>query len=282
VIPSRVQELLYSLEVGETRQRWDLSELSVKSLLLGGFDCRVERTHLEARPVVDFEDEEAARAALDPLLADWSAVIELDHHLPLRFRFVGARVRKSREDEDESPVLYRVSRELGIAYELAEVDAKLHVLPPPSPFADSSDLRVIRERLREYRLGRERLLALGYYAYTAFTRRYGGHKNAPTAMDVDPTIFAALNDLTSNRSSLQHERKSLHGKPQLTEKERAWVEAAIVALVKQAGCSRRERASEDAPDEPLAQPLTPCSIEGSVRAAGGSGDSAHVSLGAGT
>jgi hypothetical protein len=233
VIPSRVDELLYSLEV-ETKQRWDFSELSVKAIRLGDFDCRVEGSELTARPALDFEDEESARAALEPLLADWSAVIELDHRVPLRFRFVGARVRNPREEEG-SPVTYHVSRAFATAYDVAGVDPKLHVLPSPPSFADASDLRLIRERLREYRFGRGALLQVGGYAYTVFTRRYGGRKNAPTKMNVEPKILETLNDISSNRSHPQHERKSLRGKPQLTDDEQTWVEAAIVALVKQAG-----------------------------------------------
>lgn len=234
MLPSRVVELSYVLEAGETMQRWDFTELFAESIYLSDFDCRVEGMEVTVRPLADFADEKSARAALEPRLADWAAVIELDLHVPLTFRFAGARVQKQRETES-TPVLYSVGREIGLAWDVAEVDAKLRELPLPSPFADSADLRVIRERLREYRVGRERLLALGYYAYTAFTRRYGGSKNVPTAMRTEPTVLDTLNDLTSNRSSAQHERKSRARKPPLTQKEQVWIEAAIVALIKQAG-----------------------------------------------
>jgi hypothetical protein len=181
----------------------------------------------------DIEDEESARAIVEPLLASWAATIELDHHVPLRFRFTGSRVRKGGDEEGDAT--HRVTREVATAWEVSRADARLESLPTPVAFVESPDLRLIRERLRQYRLGRHPLLVLGYHAYTIFTGRFGGRRNAPTAMNVDGAIFETLNDLTSNRSSPQHERKALRNKPRLSDAERAWVESAIVALVKQAG-----------------------------------------------
>jgi hypothetical protein len=235
---SRVDQLTYSITVGEARQRWDLSELEPRTVRLAEFECGVERheagVQLVATPLRDFDDDASARAALEPLLLSWEATIELDRQIPIQFRFVGSRVRLAREEWEGEQPRYRVGRELGIVYEIAEVDASLHHLPDPAPYEEPIRLRVLRDRIREYRLGRERLLALGYYASTVFTQHFGGGRETPRHMNVEPQVLKTLAEVSSDRSSPEHERKALN-KPALTPAERQWLEVAIPLLARRMG-----------------------------------------------
>jgi hypothetical protein len=216
-------------------ERWDLSNLGGQSFSLGGFDCEIEGQSLEARPRVDFPDEESARAELEPLLDQWEAVIELERQVPVRFRFRGSYISQPAEVDEQG----NITRRAGV---LAAVEMRasgrvvtgVSSLPPPSPFSEPAELRVLRERIRDYRHGRERLLALGYFAYTTFTGHYGGGRNVAKAMKVEPAVFEMLNELTSKRTSPEHGRKAIRG-PALSDEEHRWVEVAVVALAKRMG-----------------------------------------------
>jgi hypothetical protein len=235
---SRVDQLTYSITVGEARQQWNLSEVERRTVRLGAFECSVEPheagAYLVATPLSDFDDDASARAALEPFLLSWEATIELDHHVPIQFRFTGSRVRLPPEEWEGEQPRYRVGRDLAIVYEVAEVDATLHRLPDPTPYEEPIRLRVLRDRIREYRLGRERLLGLGYYASTVFTQRFGGGRETPRRMNVEPEVLKTLAEVSSERSSPEHERKALN-KPALTPSERHWLEVAIPLLARRMG-----------------------------------------------
>ena len=54
---------------------------------VASFECTVTRERLTAKPVIDYPDEDSARAALEPTLHAWEATTELIDGYPVRFDF---------------------------------------------------------------------------------------------------------------------------------------------------------------------------------------------------
>jgi hypothetical protein len=189
---------------------------------------------LVATPQSDYVSEALARGALEPELAGWAAAVELTLGTAVEFHYTGARVRLPRAEWQGEEPRYRVSRELGLVWEINSALPLVHTLPGPTPFQETPGLRGLRERIRDYRHGRDRLLAVGYYTYTLICREYGGAKRAPLCLNVEPEVLQMLNTLTSIRSSARDERKATRTAT-LSEAERLWVESAVTRLALRMG-----------------------------------------------
>jgi hypothetical protein len=162
--------------------------------------------------------------------------MDLTADIPARFHFVNTEVDLPPAEPGQG-VVVRVSG--GMAWHVPGVIRRRHAplqLPPPSPnFREPEELREIRGRLRDLRMGRDRLLAVGAYAREKLFAKYGGKKEAPERMNVDQDVFDTLTDPTGERIHPVHGRKGIRDAPQLQDDEATWVRAAIVALAVRMG-----------------------------------------------
>lgn len=228
----RVESLRYAIS-SVAAERWEV-DFDPHERVLGRFRCEVSGSDLLAFPLESVFSEEEARAELEPALRRWEAAMELGMHAPCRFAFAGATVLQPPAEGGE------IQRHVVAAWTVnvgARISARVRPqeLPePPLSFAEPADLRLLRERIRDYRLGRDRLLGVANFALTTFWKRYGGKRATPGRMNVEPAVLATLNELSSNRTSDQHGRKALR-KPELSRAEQTWVEAVVPALALRMG-----------------------------------------------
>lgn len=232
---SRVEWLAYDLILHSRDQEDIRFEIDEKNIRLGNFTCTVVGTRLTAIPVVDMS-EGAAASALEPLLRAWAARIEIETRLVVHFRDAGRGV-------DEGSPAHRRYVESGPSVVVSatprapSAPRTVTSLPPPvARFAETPQLRELEKRIDEYREGRDRLLAVGYYAYTTFTGAFGGRRQAPAHMNVCSSVLETLNRLTS-RVHPEHGRKALDPAqtPPLSNQEARWVETALVLLTLRMG-----------------------------------------------
>lgn len=229
----RVVSMSYTI-ASELPKRWDLSRLEPMSVHLGDFDCALSSGVLSVEPKIRYVDEDAARAALEPLLAGWEALIELEARAPVRFHFRGSTVMKQRERGTVGGEL-GISAGAGASVEGYATEFPTELPAPTARFVEAPELRLLRERIRDCRLGRDRLLAVGAYATDVFTTRFGGKAELSRQMRVEDAVVKTLKTLTGNRVHPRHGRKGLANLPQLTEAEAEWVSAAVIALARRMG-----------------------------------------------
>ena len=138
----RLGTLDYRL-VSEVPERWDLSALEDHSFEVGDFECTIKGDTLNARPQTHFEDEQSGRAALEPHLETWAAVIELESQVPIRFRYGEASVFVPNRVDEEGNVTHTRLVSGAVSFEGAgsfSVKTALRTLPAPAPFMEPPDL----------------------------------------------------------------------------------------------------------------------------------------------
>lgn len=230
----RLDTLSYRV-VPVDEDRDDLSDAAPATFELGEFDCWLDDGWLDARPRGHFDDQETGRAVFEPLLREWEAIAELECGVRLKCLYQGSRVEDPRPEDG---IWGRVETDLTLDWTRVEVRPAVshstYPLPAATRFRESPPLASLRERIRDYREGRDRLLAVGYYALTLLTREYGGRQGVADFLEDEAEILDKLNELTSKRSDARHERKAIRAQP-LTREEHDWVEAAIRRLAVRAG-----------------------------------------------
>ena|SRR2546425_12729256 len=86
------------------------------SVRLGRFEAELRDGVLSARPDDDFDDEQAARDALEPLLGDWEAIAYLDGNHRISFDFMNADIRDLNPESGSAtlrPAAVRASVQIG-------------------------------------------------------------------------------------------------------------------------------------------------------------------------
>lgn len=106
--------------------------------------------------------------------------------------------------------------------------------PAAPAFAETRLVRELRERVRDVRLHRERLLVAGYWCLTRVEREYHGRKAAAQALNVSQNVFDELGKLTGIDDPVEG-RKVGGTARTLTGEERAWVEGALRKLTVRVG-----------------------------------------------
>ena len=202
---------------------------------LGDFDCVLENATLTARTTAHYATAAEARDALEPLLRGWEAQIELERAYQAEFNFASATV------VDRNPPLGGQTRELqatvtGRATISADVSVEHddYPSPPEDRLTESEILKELRERIRDFRTRRERVLVAAYWCLTRIERQYGSRQAAVRALNVSRNVLdevgriAAVND--------PHEGRKFDGTVrQLTTEESNWIRNALVAVALRVG-----------------------------------------------
>ena len=106
--------------------------------------------------------------------------------------------------------------------------------PPEDRLTESEILEGARERIRDFRTRRERVLVAAYWCLTRIERQYGSRQAAARTLNVSRNVLdevgriAAVND--------PHEGRKFDGTVrQLTTEESNWIRNALVAVALRVG-----------------------------------------------
>ena len=182
--------------------------------------------------------EESARSVVEPYLQAW----EIGHALRVggepefHFEFVQADII----DRDPPPpgTGQVIEASAGI-YGVTGVSAALSVervsLPaPPSTFTMNADVETLWSRWRGYREGREPLQGMAYFVLTVL-EMHGGRPGASARFGIGAGVLSTMGRLASETGDAATARKAGAAARPLTPQETAWLEAAVLAIIRRVG-----------------------------------------------
>jgi len=194
---------------------------------LGDFNVRLEGTTLSATPLVDFSSEETARAAMEPLLADWEVEWDLRHGLGMAFSFESCSLEPVGGSGGKNFKVH-VAGTVNVS---ASMSVSRSDFPPlPSALKSTPLIRELRARLHDVRDERERLLVGAQWILTRLEGHYGGRAAAAKALSVSGKALDELGR-QCDRNDPEIGRKARRPPDPLSPEEKGWVLYAVIALV---------------------------------------------------
>ena len=222
------------------RQTWSPNRLRVVEnatppsvFRVGDFDASLESGVWVFAASADFYSEESARAALEPFLRDWETEWDLMYNLRFSFEFEDCTFESPPRIEGEpiavsEKFIVRPSMTGSITVALGQYPACPSLNLRSSPLAAQ-----LRARWHEIEVGRNSLLAGGYWFLTTFETEFGGRTAAAKSLRVAPDILSKLGELTARNDPVQG-RKNKGPVTPLSGDENAWVKAALRVLMTRA------------------------------------------------
>ena len=202
--------------------------LQHQDFTLGDFDCVIEGATMIATPRSAYDSEAEAFHAIEPSLRDWQLELELVNNRRIEFRL---------EASFERPVPGKPYALSAHGHAHASGSATLSLVvggPLPQPTGDYTAGPLTTKylaRLRDIRDGRDKIPATAYFIVTDLQTELGKAEVA-SRLCVSGSVVDRIRRLSSARHETQG-RKSLPGAPPLTDEELAWLERAILVLVRQ-------------------------------------------------
>lgn len=213
----------------------------------GPFSIQLAKNELCVTMKEHFASVPAARMTVEDYLRAW----ELDVALrfgpgELRFSYKDAEVIDRHPPPPGTPQVIELAGTINITM---SGSASLHVAraaypAPPTRFRVTPDVETLWHRYSGHKEGREPLLSMAYFCLTLLESDGRGRSGAAQRFGIDLAILGKLGEITSTRGDDATARK-VHGKAPLplTDVERAWVEAAMKAVIR--------RVAEFAPGDPI-------------------------------
>ena len=199
--------------------------------VLGDFDCHLDAGVLSARPTVHFASAEAAHAALEPLLHDWEAELELGLNRRMTFESPGSHV-VDRDPDAGAFHAVGLSDSLRLSDSLtAHIESSVWPDPPTGRFRNTPFVGLLRIRRRDLADGREQLTALAYWLLTQAEQRFGGRQGAASALAVSSNVLSTLARLASQNDPEHGRKASSQPEKPLTPTELGWLRAAFDAVL---------------------------------------------------
>ena len=211
------------------------------------FRLRLENGIATVEMVEHCASEQAAKERVDPYLRDYEVYIALNRHglLEIHFEFdeAGTQVIDRNPPPPPppgSPMIYL--EHAFVALVPPTVSVTVHTTrrnypDPPSQFALSPDAETLWQRYQVYLNGREPLASMGYACLTWLQSVEGGLPKLAEKYNISRDVLRTLRRLTSTVGDAQGARKfdANHQFRPYTGEEKAWVEAAIRALILRLG-----------------------------------------------
>jgi hypothetical protein len=117
----------------------------------------------------------------------------------------------------------------------ASASVEHHAYPsPPSDFALGLDVETLWDRWVGYLERREPLQSMAYFCLTVLQRAAGGRREAASHYGVSRKILDTLAQLSEAGDATTARKMQMTPRP-LTDAERAWMEAAVLVLIRRAG-----------------------------------------------
>jgi hypothetical protein len=208
----------------------------------GPFRVRLEDGVATFEMLEHHASEETARRCVEEYLRAWEIDVALrSGRAEVRFEFEDADII----DRDPPPP------GTGVVIYAKTATAKAHIAAahvtrsrypePPRAFVVSPDVETMWRRYEGYLEGREPLAPMAYFCLTVLVASAGGRKKAAEKYVISRSVLSSLARLATEVGDERTARKFDHLKDQRphTGAEKAWIEAAVKALIRRAG----ERAS---------------------------------------
>jgi hypothetical protein len=206
-----------------------------------------------ADDIVTFEmvehhaSEESARTCVQPYLRAW----ELDAALRFGHREIGFEFRDADViDRDPPPpgtaqvICPKPAVATATVGEVTLHFTRREYPEPPEGFVVSADVETMWHRYLGYLEGREPFISMAYFCLTVLEWSAGGRPEAAEQFGTDSEVLRTLGRLTSQVGDEETARKfNRQGERRPhTRAEKAWIEAAVKALIRRAGewASNRE------------------------------------------
>jgi hypothetical protein len=233
-----VERLIYSID-SEGRTSFKEPPPLTFEHPLGTFDAR--DGHLTVSLKEHFESEKAARHAVEEVLQAWQIQSDLDLDIgTIRFRFLRCDIIDRNPPPPGTPMELQ-SAMLGAITMSGTATLSIQRArypPPPTAFRVSPDLATAHYRWAQFRSEREQLPSVAYFIFTVL-------KHAAERAGATPELMFAIHrdvlKTVSKLASWKGDAKTARKAPksgayeELSGAERAWLEAAIVRLVKRLG-----------------------------------------------
>lgn len=160
----------------------------------------------------------------------WKPKTISDRNIRIIHRLMGGDLEPERADASVHQVVT-----LGVANASGRFNIVAVYLPePPSePFKETDQVRLLRNRWRDAREGRSPLLAEAEFVLTSLRGRFG-RNNPDRELSLDRGILSKLGRLGEYQHPA-HGRKVKSGRPELTDREYAWIAAVVPQLIYRLG-----------------------------------------------
>lgn len=234
MVDPHVERLLFKIVPGTGVSYASAAPLTFENTL-GRFDVR--DGELVVEPADHFPSEAAARAVVEPFLRSWEIASDVEANVEtIRFRFDRADVIDRNPLPPGSHVLMAGTSTVTFVGTVATLVLSNHYPAPPASFAATSEVIRAHARWVDYKAGRERLQAMGYFVLTLIEGA-GGRKHAAQSLQIEVKILNMIGRLTSTKGSPSTARKAPPSGQfnDLTGEEQAWLEDAIPKVIKRLG-----------------------------------------------
>ncbi len=232
-----VEALRYRLVLAESV---DFDNAPPLEVLQDGLKFRIDEGKLSIRMKDHYGTEREARRIVEQLLRAW----EIHHALAagrpeLRFEFDRSEIIDRNPPPPPKPGEARTVHLTATAIVKATATASLHVSrgsypAPPAGFALDADVETLWHRWEGYLAGREPLQAMAYFCLTLL-EMHGGRKGAVSRYAISSSVLNKLGELSTETGDGTTARKATAELRPLTGQERAWLEAAVKALIRRIG-----------------------------------------------
>jgi hypothetical protein len=194
---------------------------------LGDFEVSLADGTLEARPTVDFTDAASGRGALDPHLRVWEADLELTRNIAAEFRFQSAHVVDRAPAPGDHTV--EVVSAMALAGSVAgnvSISHSEYPAPPAGISRETEWARRFRDRLRDFRTGRDRICVAAYWFANTIEHEF---RPASETLNVSSKLLRELRKIGAVDDPVES-RKAGGEKRSLTPDEVSLVGRALPAL----------------------------------------------------
>jgi len=222
-----VVSLTYSFEPTSSLEIVNAPALPIDS---DAFTGRLDNGLLTLEPRDHFPDIETARTVSDRFVKAWQIAVGLDlGRAGFSFQYRRAHVIDRKADPGSlSASLSGVAAVSAVA----SVRATRHEYPPPpADFRLTPEVETLWERYCQYQEGREPLLAMAYFCLTVLVPKGEDRSDAAQRLSIEERVLDKIGELTSERGDNATARKMRPTTRPLTADERAWIEAAVKAII---------------------------------------------------
>jgi len=230
----KVEELYYRFISDNQNDKFDDAKLLEFSEQ--GFDFRLDKGMLTARPQKKYSSPDQAKMDVEPILKAWefSAFVKDNRHR-IRFIYHDAKVIDLKPDTNGVTITLQ-SAYLVATAETVTVAMNNPVYPTPENNYKTSELTdELVNRLKQYTDGRETLPSMAYYILDRLEFVFAGNEKnrrvkLSKILNIDWKVLDKLGKL-SNRSDTKIGRHGDREPFPLTQEQLRWLEKAVFRLV---------------------------------------------------
>jgi len=222
-----VVSLTYSFEPTSSLEVVNAPALPIDS---DAFTGHLENGVLTLEPKHHFPDIETARTVSDRFVKAWQISVGLAlGRAGFSFQFQRADVIDS--NPDPGNVTVGISGIAAVSAVGSVIATRHEYPPPPANFRLTPEGEILWERYRQYQEGRKLLLAMAYFCLTVLVPKGEDRSDAAQRLSIEERVLGKIGELTSERGDKATARKMRPTTRPLATGERAWIEAAVSAII---------------------------------------------------